>query len=278
MFKYLFIFLSSVFLLSCGSDTSSSTLENNTVKTLSVDTTWYWQLLVDENHPLREDIPAQLYDIDLFDISSEAITDLKNKGKIVICYFSAGTYEEWRLDASDFPEEALGNPLDNWEGERWLDITNETVRQIMLDRLDLAVQKGCDGVEPDNIDGYTNDTGFNLTYEDQLEYNRFLAEEAHKRGLLIGLKNDLQQVNDLVDYFDFALNEQCFEFNECELLTPFVESGKPVFVAEYNEIYINDENSFNDLCQKAKEYNYRVNVYPLLLDGSFVRSCDYGTF
>ena len=30
--------------------------------------------------------------------------------------------------------------------------------------------KGFDGIEPDNIDGFLNNTGFDLTYEDQLAY------------------------------------------------------------------------------------------------------------
>ena len=76
-------------------------------------------------------------------------------------------------------------------------------------------------------------TGFPLTYIDQLVYNRLLASEAHRRGLAIGLKNDLPQVMDLVADFDFAVNEQCFEYDECEHLLPFIEKGKPVFHTEY---------------------------------------------
>ena len=49
-----------------------------------------------------------------------------------------------------------------------------------------------------------------------------LADLAHERGLSIGLKNDLDQVADLVDHFDFAINEQCFQYQECHLLAPFV--------------------------------------------------------
>lgn len=44
------------------------------------------------------------------------------KGKKVVCYFSAGTAEEWRPDYSDFPRDALGDPDPNWERERWVDI------------------------------------------------------------------------------------------------------------------------------------------------------------
>jgi len=104
---------------------------------------------------------------------------------------------------------------------------------IMTARLDLCKQKGFDGVEPDNVDGYANNSGFPLTYNDQIKYNKFLAEEAHKRGLCVGLKNDLDQVNDLLPYFDWALNEQCFQYKECDKLVPFISAGKLVFQVEY---------------------------------------------
>ena len=103
----------------------------------------------------------------------------------------------------------------------------------MAARLDLAARKGCDGVEPDNVDGYANPSGFPLRGRDQLTYNRWLAEQAHQRGLSVGLKNDLGQIPDLVDLFDWALNEECFQYDECEELLPFVQAGKAVFGVEY---------------------------------------------
>ena len=145
------------------------------------------------------------------------IETLHQDGRSVICYFSAGSYEDWRPDEADFPASVRGKPLDNWPGESWLDIRQiDTLSPIMGARLDLAVQKGCDGVEPDNVDGYSNDTGFPLTAAHQLAYNIWLAEEAHARGLSIGLKNDLDQIPELLPYFDWALNEQCFEYEECD--------------------------------------------------------------
>ncbi|MGB5401900.1 MAG: endo alpha-1,4 polygalactosaminidase, partial [Thermoanaerobaculia bacterium] len=99
--------------------------------------------------------------------------------------------------------------------------------------LDLARSKGCKGVEPDNVDAYQKASGFPLVADDQLAFNRWLATEAHRRGLSVGLKNDLDQVTDLEPAFDWALNEQCFEFAECDLLQPFVDAGKAVFGVEY---------------------------------------------
>ena len=101
-------------------------------------------------------------------------------------------------------------------------------------RMEQAAQKGCDAVDPDNVDGYSNNTGFALSYNDQLAYNTALAEMAHGLGLAISLKNNVDQIKDLVSHFDFAVNEECFQYGECDMLKPFVDSGKAVFGIEYN--------------------------------------------
>jgi hypothetical protein len=174
-----------------------------------------------------------VYDIDLFDTSASLIAELHADGRRVVCYFSAGSYEPWRPDADAFPEAVKGRKMDGWD-ELWLDVRRiELLAPVVEGRLDLAVAKGCDAVEPDNVDGYANDTGFALSYDDQIAYNMFLAAEAHARGLSIALKNDVEQVADLVDVFDFAVNEECFSWNECEALVPFVEAGKAVLGVEY---------------------------------------------
>jgi len=197
----------------------------------SPGTTWQWQL----SGEVDTSIDVQMYDIDLFDVPAEVVGRLQREGRAVVCYFSAGTYEQWRPDQADFPPAVLGKTLPDWPSERWLDIRQvEGLAPVILHRLDLAVQKGCDGVEPDNLDGYVNDTGFPLTYADQLAYNLWLAEQAHTRGLSVGLKNDLDQVDDLQPYFDWALNEECFTYQECDRLSPFVDGGKAVFGVEYS--------------------------------------------
>lgn len=174
-----------------------------------------------------------MYDIDLFDSSAATVQALQAKGRVVICYFSAGSREDWRSDAGQFQKSDYGKALDNWPGETWLDVRSANVRNIMKARLDLAVQKKCDGVEPDNVDGYSNDTGFPLSKNDQLDYNKFLAQESHARGLSVGLKNSVELVGDLVAHFDWALNEECLSFNECKTLTPFLNANKAVFHVEY---------------------------------------------
>lgn len=260
-----------------SSDTSSyETLDlGGSAPTISIIENWYkpdtttsWQWQLDGEINTSYDV--DLYDVDLFTTSEATIDTLHNDGKKVIAYFSAGSYENWREDASQFDTDILGNNLDGWEGERWLDIRSESVRAIIIQRLDLAVEKDFDGVEADNVDGYTNNTGFTLSAQDQLEFNMFLAQAAHDRGLSIGLKNDVDQIVELEPYFDFAVNEEAFIYEESETMIPFIENSKPVFNAEYDQSYIyNVDGARDDLFLQSQDLGFQTLVLPLGLDDSF---------
>lgn len=249
------------------SEPVASIHRNRVPRKLAADITWQWQLQGDVN----TNYDVDLYDVDLFDTPDEVFASLRADDRIIICYFSAGSYEVWRDDADGFAEADLGEPLDGWDDERWVDHRSPTVRAMMQQRLDLAVDRGCDGVEPDNVTAYRNDSGFALTPDDQLDFNRFLADEARARQLLVGLKNDLEQIPELVDQFDFAVNEQCHEFDECSEYRPFVEQGKPVLNAEYLERSVDAPGA---LCASAADLGLRTLILPLELDDSFRISCD----
>jgi hypothetical protein len=192
---------------------------------------WQYQL----QGPVDTSVEAATIIVDLMDTPVETVAALKAQGRTVICYLNAGASEDWRSDAATIPQALRGTPLDGWPGERWLDVSRpDELRPFLTARFDLCAQKGFDGVDPDNVDGYTQDSGFPLTAADQLAYNRMLADLAHERGLTVGLKNDLAQVPELVDHVDFAVSEQCAQYAECEAVQPFVDQGKPVFQVEYD--------------------------------------------
>lgn len=229
-----------------------------------VDDTWQWQLEGELNLAYDVDV----YDIDLFDTPASTIAALQAEGRRVICYYSSGSWEEWRDDAPDFAAEAIGDTLYGWEDERWLDVTHPSVRTVMAERLDLAAAKGCDAVEPDNVDAWDNDTGLSFTWEEQLAYNRWTAEQAHARGLAVGLKNATGQVPHLVDVYDFAVNEECFNYDECEALLPFIDAGKPVFHVEYNDRFLSDGG-----CAHTTDLGFQSLFLPLDLNDEFRTSC-----
>ncbi len=228
----------------------------------TVNTTWQWQL----TGTINQDYDVDVYDIDLFDTSSETISELKSSGKKVLCYFSAGSSENWRSDFSKFKSSSLGKSMDGWKGEKWLDIRTKNVLDVMLSRLDLAVSKGCDGVEPDNVDGYSNKTGFKLTKKDQLAFNKRIANEAHARNLTVALKNAVELADRLVDYYDLTLNEECHAYKECDELSVFTEQDKPIFNAEYKYT--------SKLCTSAISSDIRTLILPRELDDSSRISCD----
>ncbi|PKN93077.1 MAG: endo alpha-1,4 polygalactosaminidase [Chloroflexi bacterium HGW-Chloroflexi-6] len=210
---------------------TTTTPANSSYPSLPREASWQIQYTGEE---LDTSLDVDVFNLDLFDTSSATFETLRNRGVFVMCYFSAGSYEDWRPDASSFPDEVLGKDMEGWPGEKWLDIRRiDLLAPIIEARLELAVEKQCDGVDPDNINGYTNDTGFPLTAGDQIAFNLYLSEAAHQRGLAIGLKNDLEQIPELVSHFDWIINEECFSYGECELLLPFAQAGKPIFVIEY---------------------------------------------
>lgn len=136
---------------------TTTTKSSGSSAPLRAGVTWQWQL----QGTIDQSFDVDIYDIDLFDTPVATIASLQAQGRTVVCYFSAGSYEEWRSDAAAFDEDLLGSPLDGWPGERWLDVRDATkpnsrLAAIMEARLDLAVTKGCTAVEPDNIDGYSN--------------------------------------------------------------------------------------------------------------------------
>ncbi len=262
MIKIFLLFSLIIFSSGCKSSATAKSINWYVPKP---DSLWHIQL----SGKINTTYDVDIYDIDLFDVPIDTIDLLHQKQKKVICYFSAGSFESWREDAKLFLSKDIGKKMDGWD-ENWIDIRSQNVKNIMLKRLDLAKQKGCDGVDPDNVNAYTQKSGFDLSAEDQLEYNRFLANEAHKRGLGIGLKNDVDQIKELVDLFDFAVNEECLYYKECSLTKPFSDANKAIFHIEYDKKFLNDREK---MCQQSKNFKLNTLLLPLELDDSFRISC-----
>ncbi|TWD80182.1 hypothetical protein FB561_1255 [Kribbella amoyensis] len=214
---------------------------------------WQWQLRGD----LDLDVDVPVYDVDGQTTSAEQVAELHEKGRHVICYVSVGTYEDFRPDKDRFPADVLGKQLEDWSDERWLDIRRwDQLEPILAARFDQCRDKGFDAIEPDNVDAYANDSGFGLTADDQLTFNRRIADLAHARGLSVALKNDLDQVAALEPDFDFAVNEECMRYSECDELEPFLRAGKAVLHVEY-------ELDPKDFCAEARKLGMSSMRKPL---------------
>lgn len=212
----------------------------------ALSSAWYippngttWQIILSEVLKPASLPKVTAIDGDLFD-NKDVWSQIKTRKYKTICYFST-QYEEWRPDAAQWRATGqLGNNLDGWEGERWVNVKAQSIKKLIVARLKLAKQYKCDAVDPDNVDFYLHDTGFGLTKEDSVAFLRWLAGEAHKLDLGIGLKNGAEIVSRVIDVFDFQVNEQCQQYstssyNECAYYQPFIKAKKAVFAIEYNE-------------------------------------------
>jgi hypothetical protein len=191
--------------------------------------TWFWQLqgAVSNAHAVAA------YDIDGFETEASEVAALHAEGKRVICYIDVGTAEKFRPDYASFPKSVLGRS-NGWPGERWLDIRQlGVIEPIMQARFRMCREKGFDAVEPDNIEAFSNKSGFQITPQQQLTYNEWVAEAVHALGMAVLQKNDGEQTPQLQSYFDGALSEQCNQYRECADFQPYLAAGKPVLNAEY---------------------------------------------
>jgi hypothetical protein len=193
-------------------------------------TPWQWQL----QGRIDLSVPACFYDVDGFETPRATVAALHRSGRVAICYLDVGSWESYRPDAKRFPRSVIGARYEGFPDERWLDISRFGLfAPILARRFRLCARKGFDAVEPDNVAGWENRTGFDLSAADQLRFNRWVAARVHALGMAVALKNDPRQVPQLVGAFDFAVVEQCFEYDECGSYSPFVRDGKAVFEAEY---------------------------------------------
>lgn len=252
---FLNILLLPILFTGCSTDDSDLVEVQlpNSLYVIPVGKTFEWRLdSVSDNFRTE----AEVIDIDAFSATPELIANLKAQGKIVIAYLSVGSLENYRPDANEFPESVVGNDYDGYPDEKWLDIRQiKLLAPIMEARFNMIKSKGFDGIEPDNMNGYQNETGFNISEEDAITYSRWLIEQAHSRKLSIGQKNSEELIPRLFDEFDWILTEDAYVDDFYEQLSPFIAAGKAVFLVEYTD-KISSEDFQNKVCPSAASKKY----------------------
>ncbi len=236
---------------------------------LGPGTAWHWQIqgVVDENilgHVVPADRPKMM-DIDLWDATPQLISRLKAKGIYVVCYMESGDWLSERPDAKDYPTSVLGARIDGFPNERYVNVTmldgpagptGKTLRQIMFARLQMAKDKGCQGIEPDLDDLHEQgNVGFPINKAQMLTYNKIIIDRGHQLGMSVGLKNGPGFAAEMYNAgADWVLNEECWQFDECGGYKIFTDHGKAVFQVEYQDSQKNAK--YRDTCPQNVAQNY----------------------
>ena len=212
---------------------------------------WDWQLTT----PRDLGVEVAVLDLDLFETSAEEVAALKARDVLPVCYLSIGTLEDWRPDAAAFPAALVGKALPEWPGERWLDLRRFSLLERPLRaRLQLCAAKGFLAVEPDNLDGFSNDSGFALTAGDTLYVLRWLRYETRQLGLQLALKNVPELAIEALPLVDFAILEQPFSEAFSRAFASFPAAGKPVYAVEYDL----GEGAFAEACAAATALGFSL--------------------
>lgn len=201
---------------------------------------WQWQL----TWPVSTSYQVQVYDID-YDGAGQGtpaqvaavVAALHARGTRAVCYLETGGWEDYRPDAGRYPASVLGNSIDGYPDERYVDIRQWSVLgPILRARLQQCKSEGFDGVETDIDDSYTDNTGFPLTLAEEVTFDTQVASVIHALGMAWFLKNGINDdafIADMAPLADGTVNEQCWQYDECDQLRPFVLAGKPILNAEY---------------------------------------------
>jgi hypothetical protein len=217
-----------------------------------------------------------VYDIDGAGSTASDVAAIHAAGAIAVCYVDVGSLEMGRPDYDDFPASVIGPPVQGWPGENWLLVTaanQSTLLPLMKARfVNWCQAKGFDAIEPDNLDAWTNIS--NVTETDNVAYDLAIGALAHALPLSIGLKNvmtdlDASQYPSFLSTFDWALNEQCYEYQECDVYTAagsFLPAGKAVWDVEYN---------VSPDCAQANQVHMNAQLTDLDLVGATTSGYEY---
>jgi hypothetical protein len=237
-------------------------------------TSWQWQL----SGTIDTTKAVQVYDVD-WETSKSVVDTLHARGIKVICYVDVA-YENYRPDAGDFPAAVLGGSIGGWPAERYVDVrkldspagsTGKTLRQIMANRFQACADKGFDAVETDLDAEWPDATGFSpaLTRADYEAYDTQLAGEIHNRGMAWFLKNGITGtpfIANMASLADGTVNEECWAYNECGELQPFVNAGKPIL----STVYTGQQAT---ICPKATAFPMATMRKKTSLDASVTWKC-----
>ena len=206
---------------------------------------WDWQIGATSEADIQVPAGVNLMDVDGFAVSAATIQSYRAQGIYTVCYINAGSYQPGLPDSADYPESLNLQADPDWPGEYFLDVTDvfkpgSVLASILGKRLDMCKAKGFDALEPDNLQNDENIMSGQITTQAQLDFNGWIANLAHEKGLAVLQKNGPDKILQtttagvrMVDAFDGILDEECQKFSECDALSEYSKRGKIALDVEY---------------------------------------------
>jgi hypothetical protein len=162
-----------------------------------------------------------------------------NKTKVV-CPVSVGTVASTDFFANMYPPQVVGNAVEGRAETHYLDIRNMNAILLLVGkRFNKCQAEQHSVILATDLDSHLVDGDFDISAEDVVAYATALAKIAHDLDMEIVQKDVPDLTPQLVDIFDFALTESCYQDGWCGDMQPYLNAGKIVLDAEYNDRPIN---------------------------------------
>lgn len=204
------------------------------------------------------------------------VSELKEAGHTVLSYINVGSIEEYRPYYDEYSEYTL-DVYENWEDERWVDVTAPEWQWFVVHELAEDIRKkGFDGVFVDNLDVYYHYpseeafkaiTGMLIAFKDLGFYvsinggDVFVTEYLERFGSADGVFDAVNQetvfskiIWDEKDKFDEQDSAEREYFQE--YLEMVHEKGIDVYLLEYTK----DKRLTRKIRKYCKEKGYRYYV------------------
>ena len=215
------------------------------------------------------------------------IDRLSKKGVNFLAYLNVGSLENYR-DYYDDYESYTFKDYDNWPDERWIDVTNVSWQNKMVELAQGFKNDGAFGVYMDNVDVYS------IAKEDEMNYTAFgsalksIISRVNALGLKVMVNGGAEYFDDMNDSNDNVFDsvwayhqEEVFSLIEDydknvfttqteedktyyqEIATMMKEKGKEIFFLEYTT---NDalKETIKSYCDEQEYYYYFANNVELI--------------
>lgn len=244
---------------------------------------WDWQIGAGSDSNVTVPAGVKLLDVDGFDISAAKVAQLNGQGIYTVCYLDVGSYEPGRPDSAQYPSYLKIQQDPDWPAEYFLDVTdvfkpNSVLAVILKNRFKMCKDKGFAAIEPDNLQNDENVSGGKITTQQQIDFNGWVADQAHAFGLAVFQKNGPDKIllkdrtgKMMVEKFDGILNEECQQYGECAPLAEYVKRGKLALNTEYKSAL--DCNLSSSL--KINTIRKDLNLAGGAMSGYKRESCNY---
>lgn len=140
------------------------------------------------------------------DFKKSTISDLNSKGIECFAYFNVGSLETYR-DYYDQFKEFTFMDYENWDDERWIDITENSWQTYLINTMAASFkEKGASGVYMDNVDVYSVFKENDMNYSKAASAIKNIIEGVNSLGLKVLMNGGAEFIDDMNDKNDSILN------------------------------------------------------------------------